>query len=133
MTALGFETGGNRFGLHFLKLQAQGLSVEERDAAMTFIYFLRGLWFRAKFPIRRFVVDTVRLGDPIPMLSEAQIARLQAEKEAKIAKAELMARKTNIVTGPCPKPADETVVVDPPLLQGDYRESLKRVMKTKTP
>jgi len=85
---------------------------------MTFIYFLRGLWLRVKLPIRRFVVDTIRLGEPIPMLSDAQIAKLQAEKEAKIAEAELMARKTKIVTGRGPKPGDEIVVVDPPLLRG---------------
>lgn len=90
---------------------------------MTFTCFLRGLWFRVQSPFRRFVIETVRLGNPVPMLSHDQLTELRKRKEeATLAKAELLvARQTNNVTGRGPKPGDTIVVIDPPLLRGDMK------------
>jgi len=100
---------------------------------MTFFYFLRGLWLRVKFPVRRFYADTVRFGEPLLIPSDAYFAERKAEKEAVEAGARLTSHDHPLLkTAPVGKP-DKIVIVDPPLLRGDYGATLDRVMRTKTP
>jgi len=100
---------------------------------MTFFYFLRGLWLRIKFPVQRYFVETVRLGEPFPFPSDELIAKRKADNEAVEAGARLTGHDHPLLkTAPVGKP-DKIVIVDPPLLQGDCRGTLDRVMRTKTP
>jgi hypothetical protein len=98
---------------------------------MTFFYFLRGLWLRISLPVRHFYVETVRFGNPIPALTNEQLTRLRAEKEAATAaRAERIAnRLPSEHSVKRPKDADVIIVVEPPLLRGNVEENIKRLKR----